>query len=326
MLAAAPFVFVMGPVLDPTLNTASIAAVSVTCLGLLGGGAACWRRPQLMPDYFYLIAPFVATMLICGMNLVTHDASTGAQLFYLWPVLYSANFLSRRVIYFLLTFVLIGEALVVFTLLTPNKALGDWAAMTLAMTMTAVVVVPLRDRAEQLMRRLENQALADPLTGLANRRSFDAAMIDAGAWASRTGRPLALVTIDLDHFKTINDTWGHVVGDQALQAVAEAMRSVAEKEDITARLGGDEFIMLLRADRRGALRATEALRDAVRAITSLPGGPPGLSIGLAVMPDDATTTEALLEASDAALYKAKTRGRGQVAVAAVTRTPQPSRA
>src|SRR4029453_10204200 len=121
---------------------------------------------------------------------------------------------------------------------------------------------------------LENQALADPLTGLANRRSFDAAMIDAGVWASRTGRPLALVTIHLDHFKTINDTWGHAVGDQALQVVAEAMRSVAEKDDITARLGGDEFVMLLRTDRRGALCATDALRDAVRAVTSLPSGPP----------------------------------------------------
>ena len=324
MLAAAPFIFVMGPVLDPTLTDAAIAAVTVTSVVIAAGGAFCLRRPDLMPTYFWLIAPFLSTALISGMNLVTRDASTGAQLFYLWPVLYAANFLSRRVVHASLARVSLGEAVVVFTLLTPDKAFGDWAALTLAMTMTAVAVVPLRDRAEQLMRRLENQALADPLTGLANRRSFDRVLTDAGDWAARTGRPLALVTVDLDHFKTINDTWGHAVGDQALQAVAEAMRSVAENEDVTARLGGDEFVMLLRADRRGALRAAEALHEAAAAIATLPGGPPGLSIGVAVMPDDADTIESLLTASDVALYEAKTRGRGQVAMARVTRVPQPT--
>jgi hypothetical protein len=238
MLAAAPFIFVTGPILDRSLNAPAIAAVTVTSLVIASGGTLCLRRPELLPEYFWMIAPFLATILISGMNLVTHDASTGAQLFYLWPVLYAANFLSRRVGYCNLALVSTGEAVVVFTLLTPDKALGDWASLTLAMVMTAVVVVELRSRADQLMRRLENQALADPLTGLANRRSFDAALVEAGGWVNRTRRSLALVTIDVDHFKTINDTWGHAVGDQALQAVAEAMRSVADNDDVTARLGG----------------------------------------------------------------------------------------
>jgi diguanylate cyclase (GGDEF)-like protein len=166
---------------------------------------------------------------------------------------------------------------------------------------------------------LEEQARADSLTGLANRRSFDEELSRAAAWARRNDAHLALLTVDLDHFKRINDTWGHGTGDRALQALANAMRSVAPGEDdVVARLGGDEFVILLRCDRAGAMRAAEALRTAVAAIDVLPGGPPGVSIGVAVMPDDGATAEALVAASDAALYQAKTGGRGRVAMAYAT--------
>jgi diguanylate cyclase (GGDEF)-like protein len=242
-------------------------------------------------------------------------------LFYLWPVFYSANFLSRPVVYANLVAVLIGEGVVVGVALKPENAWSDWVAMTLAMSVTAVVVLSLRERGDQLLRRLEGQALADPLTGLSNRRFFDEELDRAGQWAARTGRPLALVTVDLDHFKGINDTYGHAVGDQALQAVASAMLSVGEQDDVMARLGGDEFVMLLRADARGALRTTEALRDAVAALTLLPSGAPRLSIGVAVLPEAAATVDALTRASDAALYEAKSRGRGQVAVARSLQEP-----
>jgi len=315
MMAAAPFVMLTGVVLNRGLPLPTQFAVMLTSVAVGVGAWACWYRPHALPDYFWLIAPFVATTLISGLNLITKDASTGSQLFYLWPVLYAANFLSRRVIYLNIAAVLVGEALVVLFALGAKDALADWAAMALALTMTAVVVVSLRERGDQLMRRLAGQALADPLTGLANRRSFDEALETAGAWAARTGRPLALITVDVDYFKTINDTYGHAAGDRALQAVAGVLRSVAEQEDVVARLGGDEFVMLVRADKRGALRATEALRDGVAAISDLPSGPPGLSLGVAVLPDDADTVEKLVTASDAALYEAKSRGRGQVAMA-----------
>jgi diguanylate cyclase (GGDEF)-like protein len=315
MLAGAPFVFVTGVILAPGVTLSGVVAITATSVAITLGGIMCWRRPQSLPDYFWLLAPFLATTLITGINLVTNDASTGAQLFYLWPVLYAANFVSRPAVYSNLVFVMAGDALVVFTLLPSNRAIADLASVALAMTMSAVVVVPLRERAEQLRHGLERQALTDPLTGLANRRSFDEELVAAGAWARRGDRAIALVTVDVDHFKKINDSYGHAVGDQALQLVGAAMRAVAGPDDVAARLGGDEFVLLLRADQASVLRTTEGLREAVASTTTLPGGPPGLSIGVAVLPDHAATAQDLLSASDAALYQAKSLGRGQVAVA-----------
>ena len=329
MVASAPFTVLTGLILEPHQPLPVKIAMIVIIIGVGIGAWVCWRRPQVLPDFFWLVAPFMATAIISGLNLMTRDASTGSQLFYLWPVLYAANFLSRRVIYVNLAAVLVCEALVVLVALGAKDAFADWAAMALALTMTAVVVVTLRERADQLLRRVEGQALADPLTGLANRRSFDDELHTAGAWAERTGRPLALITVDLDYFKAINDTYGHAAGDRALQAVAGALRAVAERDEVVARLGGDEFVMLLRADQPGALRTTSALLDIVAGLTDLPSGPPGLSIGVAVLPDHATTVADLLAASDTALYEAKSRGRGQVAVAGdvarhnVDRIPSP---
>ena len=314
-LAGSPFALFTSLFLSNGLDTPALFGTVLASVAIGVGGLACFFRPRAMPGYFWLIVPTMATFIISGLNLITRDASTGSQLFYLWPVLYAANFLSRRATYVNIAFVLAGEATVLVVVLGVEDAAPDWAAMALALSMTAVMVVTLRDRADLLLRRLEGQALADPLTGLANRRSFDEELERAGRWTARTGRPLAVITIDVDHFKTINDTWGHAVGDRALQAVADALRSVAEQTDVAARLGGDEFVMLMRTDRRGALRTAEALRAQVAAVGALPSGPPRLSIGVAVLPDHADTVEDLVGASDTALYDAKTGGRGRIAVA-----------
>jgi diguanylate cyclase (GGDEF)-like protein len=313
MLTASPFILFTGIVLPEHPDTVGIVAVLVTFVLLITAGVTCWRRPTFFPDSFWVVVPFIATAVIAALNVISSDASTGAQLFLLWPVLYAATFLSRRAIACVLLAVLAAEAAVVFPVLTTGGAIADTAAMMIALSMSAVVVVTLRERRDQLLSVLETQALADPLTGLPNRRSFDRDLAHAEAWVRRSGGPLSLLTVDLDHFKAINDTWGHAIGDLALQAVATAMRSAVRETDVVARLGGDEFVILLRCDRRGALRVAAALRELLAACEDLPGGPPRLSIGLAVLPDDATDVEALLAASDAALYDAKMSGRDRVA-------------
>jgi diguanylate cyclase (GGDEF)-like protein len=316
MMTAAPFIFLTF-LLVPGQPVSHLVAVAVTSVGLAVGGIVSFVRPDVMPRWFWAFSPFFAIMVVTGLNLVTKDASTGAQLFYLWPVLYAANFLSRRIAYVIMAGVSVAEAAVVFPLLPETgDAVSDWISLSVAMALIAVIVLSLRGRNDRLRDVLQAQALADALTGVANRRSFDAELSRAVARSHHSGEPVALITLDVDHFKKINDTYGHAVGDQALQAVAASLKKVAQRDgDVVARLGGDEFVMLLRTDREGAGQAARRVRETLAEVTTLPGGPPGLSIGVAVLPDHATTAEELLGASDAALYEAKLGGRGRTAQA-----------
>jgi diguanylate cyclase (GGDEF)-like protein len=323
MMAAGPFTFLTGVVLPQTRTVLGVVIFAVVTVVLGLGGVVCRWRPDWLPRVTWFLAPFFGVAMITGLNVLTADASTGSQFFYLWPVLYAANFLGRLANYLVLLFVSLGCAAAVFPVEGANRGLPDWASLTVAMALTAVVVSSLRLRNDRLREVLETQAYADPLTGVANRRSFDGELARAVSWANRGRESIALMTIDIDHFKEINDTWGHAVGDQALQAVAGALRAVARREDdVVGRLGGDEFVMLLRTDRMGARRAADELREVLAAIDTLPGGPPGLSIGLAVLPDHAGTAAELGAASDAALYEAKQGGRGRTAMAH-PRAPRP---
>ncbi|MEV4350869.1 GGDEF domain-containing protein [Actinoplanes sp. NPDC049596] len=315
-LAAAPALFVTCIVLPDTHPIEWVVATIVICAFLITGGVTCLRRPDKVPHAWWLIAPLFATALITTLNQLSGDASTGAQLFYLWPVLYSANFLSRRLMGVTLAAISAAHASVAFRVLPTGHAISDWFSLTVAFALTMVVVYSLRRRNDTLLEVLETQALADPLTEVANRRSFDGELTRAVAWSHRTDSPLALLTVDIDYFKKINDTWGHAVGDRALQQVAAALRVVARgPDDVVARLGGDEFVVLLRTDRMEARRAADDVRTALDEMDGLPGGPPGLSIGIALLPDHAETADELLVASDAALYEAKTGGRGRTAMA-----------
>ncbi|WP_250004314.1 GGDEF domain-containing protein [Actinoplanes sp. M2I2] len=321
MLAAAPVVFLTGIVLPDEHPLAWVIAISLTCAFTAAMGSAALWRPGWIPRIWWLLVPFVATLIIAGMNYASRDASAGAQLFYLWPVLYAANFLSHRMTTATLALISSGHAAVAFSTLIPAKALSDWISVTVALSLTSFVVASLRNRNDRLRQVLEAQALADSLTGVGNRRFFDEQLPRAVTWARRGGEPLALISVDIDYFKKINDTYGHGVGDQAIQVVANSLRVIARREDdVVARLGGDEFVVLLRTDRVSAGRAADEVRAVLDAVEGLPCGPPGLSIGIAVLPDHAATAEELRAASDAALYEAKQNGRGRTAMA---RPPAP---
>lgn len=164
--------------------------------------------------------------------------------------------------------------------------------------------------------RLRAESMTDPLTGLCNRRGFEPQIDQALARAARTGEEIALMLVDLDHFKAVNDAFGHAAGDAALLAVADSIRSVIRPTDVAARIGGDELAVLLSGcDADGALRVCERLRAAVAATNPFMPRPLTLSIGVAdratlrwAEPGDETSAE-LLQAADAALYMAKAGGR-----------------
>ncbi len=168
-------------------------------------------------------------------------------------------------------------------------------------------------------RSMEQLAGEDALTGLPNRRQFMKAGDQMLEQFRRYGRPASLLIIDLDHFKTINDRYGHAAGDAVLRAVAELLREQQRGADLPARFGGEEFAILLpETDLEGAVAVAERLRAGCEALrVTVPGGLwTGLSVTMSVgaagcAADDASLDD-MLRRADAALYRAKHEGRNRV--------------
>ncbi len=174
-------------------------------------------------------------------------------------------------------------------------------------------------RNAQLYAELAEHAVTDPLTGLLNTRWLREIGGRELAQSARAGRPLAILLVDLDHFKVVNDTAGHAAGDAVLQGVAAALRRLIRAGDAAVRYGGEEFILLLRdADVEGAGRIAAAIGPAVAALPPPPGcSLPAItaSVGVAVFPDHGRTLDSLLRAADVAMYQAKRAGRNRTRIA-----------
>lgn len=162
---------------------------------------------------------------------------------------------------------------------------------------------------------LAHKASHDSLTGLPNRAFFEGRLSRTLRSASHSQELVAVLFIDSDHFKTINDTYGHAAGDEVLITVANRVRAQLREHDLVARLGGDEFAVLLAPIQRteDAERIADKIIASMRTPIHLPDGQvvvSSLSVGLAVYPDDGDTPTELLSAADAAMYHAKHLGRG----------------
>jgi diguanylate cyclase (GGDEF)-like protein len=170
------------------------------------------------------------------------------------------------------------------------------------------------------------QADQDPLTGLANRRRVEAQAVQVLSAARRSGRSAAVLVIDLDGFKAVNDTFGHHVGDLVLREVASRLTAKTRSDGLLARLGGDEFVVLLSA---AGIREAEAAVEAYRSILVLPflngeravrlGG----SIGFALYPEQGKTFSELLQSADAAMYRAKSASSCRRSGASGSDAPEP---
>lgn len=168
---------------------------------------------------------------------------------------------------------------------------------------------------EKALSLVEKLAVTDSLTDLRNRRYFDDNLAAAFARSQRFGEPICLILLDVDHFKQINDTYGHVAGDAVLQTLARAFRGRTRETDIVARLGGDEFAFLLYRTslQEGEVFGHNLLTLAAEQLFSFHGQEVrvGLSIGVACNQDNIHSIEALYGAADEALYEAKRRGRNR---------------
>jgi len=181
---------------------------------------------------------------------------------------------------------------------------------------------------EEANRELERLALRDGLTGVYNRRFFEEAMRSSMAQAIRYGSPLSLIMLDVDHFKKVNDAYGHPVGDAVLKEVANLLsngQGVGRASDVVARYGGEEFVIILpRTDKQGAAILAARLRARIaRAPVSVEGSAEGVaitaSLGVATFPDDGADADTLVRMADEALFCAKQGGRDQVRVAGMSR-------
>jgi diguanylate cyclase (GGDEF)-like protein len=172
----------------------------------------------------------------------------------------------------------------------------------------------------ELHLRLQEQAIRDPLTGLYNRRYLDETLERELSRAKREGYPISLTMIDLDHFKLVNDTYGHKAGDEVLIALSTLLQSQAREGDIPCRHGGEEFVLVLpRMSLEVASQRAEQWREAFGNMKTRHGEfeiGATMSIGLATYPDHAATAEDLIDSADQALYKAKAAGRNRLALAA----------
>ncbi|MGB0721155.1 MAG: diguanylate cyclase domain-containing protein [Gammaproteobacteria bacterium] len=171
---------------------------------------------------------------------------------------------------------------------------------------------------KELEEELRSMAQYDPLTGLPNRRLFDDRVQQAGALAQRRGKVFALLFIDLDRFKPVNDTYGHGAGDELLKQVAERLKEGVRASDTVARLGGDEFCLLL-LDVDCLLNAeavAQKLLDEINKPFDLSVGQVSISasIGVALFPHEGIDWEDALREADAAMYRAKRSGRNTVAL------------
>jgi len=208
---------------------------------------------------------------------------------------------------------------------TIGVAVGEWGgddnasmpALTVQAFAQSAMHTALALRNAALLDEVERLATRDGLTGLANRRLFEESLERETARSQRLGAPLSLLILDVDHFKQINDMYGHPAGDAVLREIGAAVAGSTKAFDVAARYGGDEFVVLLPGC--NAVDASSvANRVRVEIAHHVSDAPVTVSVGVATMPDNALDSERLVAAADGALYEAKRGGRDRVHASART--------
>jgi diguanylate cyclase (GGDEF)-like protein len=292
---------------DPDPSDRRGLLICAAVFALVALGLAAWRQ-----------APDLVLRAICPLGTVATTVTVAlaapvglTPIFYLWPMVLAAYFLSRREVAINFAFALAACALALAAWVPPPLRESTFIAVAAIVGVVTGVVFSLREEIRKLVTRLGELATRDSLTGALNRGAFEQRLEAELARASRTEAPLALVVLDVDHFKRINDSQGHAAGDHALRALSSAVMIAKRRSDIFGRIGGEEFaIALPDTGIAGAEAFAEGLRESLRPAVG------GVSLTVSLGVTDAVTADrsvrGMLHSADLALYAAKHAGRDRV--------------
>jgi diguanylate cyclase (GGDEF)-like protein len=291
---------------DPSFALLPVVVVFVMFAFLMAFG------PRLPLRGLALLGPLGVVLI--AYALITTPGPTDAAVLYALPVFWTTFFFGRRGAVAILACVAVAHAIALLALPAADSYPGRWLDVMVSGCGVAFVVLVLESRNEMLVARLAEEARTDPLTGLLNRRGFDEHAGRELAHLGRDGVPIALVTLDIDHFKQVNDAWGHIVGDRVLANLARILATEARGIDVGARLGGEEFAVLMPgSDAAGAEAFVERVRAGLES-SATPGLPlVRISAGV-VATTELVELQVILERVDRALYAAKRGGRDRTVV------------
>jgi diguanylate cyclase (GGDEF)-like protein len=291
---------------DPAFAVLPVIVVFVMFVLLMAFG------PRFPRWALALLGPLGVVLI--AYALITTPGPTDAAVLYALPVFWTTFFFGRRGALAILACVAVAHAVALLAMPAVDSYPGRWLDVMVSGCGVALVVRVLEHRNEILVARLAGEARTDPLTGLLNRRGFDEHAVREFAHVGRDGLPIALATLDIDHFKRVNDEWGHVAGDRVLANLARILASESRGIDVAARLGGEEFAVLMPgSDVTGAEAFVERVRLRLAAEPS-PGLPAvRISAGV-VATSEPLDVQVMLERVDRALYAAKRGGRDQTVV------------
>ena len=291
---------------DPSDHPALIACA--VAYAILAAVLTLWQSP-----------PRAVLHAICPAGTIAATAAVAfaepiglTPIFYLWPMIVAAYFLGRREVAANLVFVAASCGLALLLWTEPVLRLAMFMAVVAIVGVVTAVVVVLREQVLALVLRLRTLASHDSLTGALNRGAFEQRVDAELVRARRSSTMLALVVFDVDHFKRLNDSFGHAAGDAALRGIGDVVASGMRRSDVFGRLGGEEFGLLLPdTDISGAAAVADKLR---RGLAEPVTGRRALTVSFGVSQVDAgsSTARAMFADADRALYAAKRGGRDRV--------------
>jgi len=336
---------------DRALQNDSRTVTAYTAAGFYGAAGAAGVILEFLPDNpQYSQLPVVLALVTCGLLMLagpklptwglfllgplgvaavsyamaTTPGVTDGAVLYAMPVLWTTVFFGRRGAIMILACVGMGHLIALLVLPAGSSYPGRWVDVMLSVSAVAIVLLALEHRHKLLLTRLHGEARTDLLTGLLNRRGFDERAAIELTHARHDHRSIAIAIFDLDHFKQINDKWGHPTGDLILARIGVLLADECRDVDVCARLGGEEFLVLLPGvDCAGAEAFTHRVRQQLSTTTAKDLPPVQVSAGVyaTVAPPN---VQVMLQHADAALYEAKRTGRGRTVTSTSSDTQPPT--